>query len=49
VGKVCLSIQLLLQCPNPDDPLDNGVAKVYKETPELARKNAEEWTKLYAR
>ena len=26
IRKVLLSIQRLLSCPNPDDPLDNGVA-----------------------
>jgi ubiquitin-conjugating enzyme E2 N len=48
VIKVCLSIQVLMELPNPDDPLDNTVAEVYKTTPELARQYAAEWTKLYA-
>jgi hypothetical protein len=29
--QVCLSIQLLLQDPNPDDPLDPQIAKKWKE------------------
>eukprot|EP00483_Globobulimina_turgida_P002807 UN02812 len=46
--KVCLSIQSLLQEPNPDDPLDNKVADVFKKNPKLANKYAQEWTKIYA-
>ena len=46
--KVCLSIQSLLQEPNPDDPLDNKVAEVFKTNLKKAHKNAREWTKLYA-
>eukprot|EP01084_Bolivina_argentea_P132148 233187_1 len=46
--KVCLSIQSLLQEPNPDDPLDNKVAEVWKSNLKLAHKNAKQWTKIYA-
>jgi ubiquitin-conjugating enzyme E2 N len=48
IGKVCLSVQVLLQCPNPDDPLDNKIAEVWKTNLELAEKTAREWTVLYA-
>lgn len=30
LDKVLLSIQMLLQCPNPDDPLDASAAQLYK-------------------
>jgi ubiquitin-conjugating enzyme E2 D len=30
LDKVLLSIQTLLQCPNPDDPLDSTAASLYK-------------------
>ena len=49
VPKVCLSIQLLLQCPNPDDPLDNNIAKVWKENPKQANATAIQWTRQFAR
>eukprot|EP01084_Bolivina_argentea_P234452 394715_1 len=39
--SVCLSIQSLLQEPNPDDPLDNKVAAVWKNNPKLAHQNAQ--------
>lgn len=48
IDKVCLSIQLLLQTPNPADPLDPQIAKVWTDTPKLAEERAREWTKLYA-
>lgn len=48
VGKVCLSIQLLLQCPNPDDPLDTKVADHWKKDEPGANRTAKEWTKQFA-
>jgi len=48
VQKVCLSIQLLLQAPNPDDPLDNGIAKHWKDNEKDALATAKQWTKKYA-
>lgn len=48
VEKVCLSIQLLLQAPNPDDPLDNNVATLWKTNEEQAKQNAKEYTKKFA-
>eukprot|EP00484_Ammonia_sp_Unknown_P023920 CAMPEP_0197036890 /NCGR_PEP_ID=MMETSP1384-20130603/14251_1 /TAXON_ID=29189 /ORGANISM="Ammonia sp." /LENGTH=154 /DNA_ID=CAMNT_0042467117 /DNA_START=103 /DNA_END=567 /DNA_ORIENTATION=- len=48
IPKVCLSIQSLLQEPNPDDPLDNKVAAVWKSNLPAAEKTAKEWTQIYA-
>ena len=47
IGKVCISVQVLLQCPNPDDPLDNRIADIWKQDLK-AEDTAREWTKLYA-
>jgi ubiquitin-conjugating enzyme E2 N len=49
IDKVCLSILLLLQNPNPEDPLDNKVANVMKTNPTQFKKNAIKMTKDYAR
>lgn len=48
IDKVCLSIQLLMQCPNPDDPLDNVVAAQWKNQPQVALSAAKDWTKKFA-
>lgn len=48
MDKICLSIQLLLQFPNPDDPLDNNIAQVMKTDNKKFLKKAAEWTRLYA-
>jgi len=48
VKSVCLSIQVLLQDPNPDDPLANDVADRWKGDVEGAKKTAAEWTAKYA-
>jgi len=48
ISRVCLSIQVLMQDPNPDDPLDNKVADQWKNNLQLAHKTAREWTKMYA-
>ena len=34
--------------PNPDDPLNNVVADLWKTNEDQALKNAREWTRLYA-
>ena len=49
IDKVCLSILLLLQNPNPDDPLDQTVAKQWRENNAEAQRIAREWTQKYAR
>jgi len=48
IDKVCLSIQLLLAAPNPDDPLDTKVAGHWKKDEAGAMKVAREWTKKHA-
>ena len=48
IYRVALSIYLLLQDPNPDDPLDNKVAAVWKDDIKRAHEIAKEWTKKYA-
>ena len=48
IRTLLLSIQMLMSTPNPDDPLDEQIAQVYKTDPETAMINAREWTKLYA-
>ncbi|XP_020622924.1 ubiquitin-conjugating enzyme E2 N-like [Orbicella faveolata] len=49
IRTVLLSIQALLSAPNPDDPLANDVAELWKIDEEKAIKNAKEWTRLYAK
>jgi len=49
IDKVCLSIQLLMQNPNPDDPLDPAVAAAWKKDLKTASKTASEWTKKWAK
>ncbi|KAJ8261622.1 hypothetical protein GJAV_G00156410 [Gymnothorax javanicus] len=49
IRTVLLSIQALLSAPNPDDPLANDVAELWKTNEELAIKTARQWTKLYAK
>ena len=41
-------MQALLSSPNPDDPLDNEIAEVWKNNPAKAQQTAKEWTSLYA-
>ncbi|EPY50173.1 ubiquitin conjugating enzyme Ubc13 [Schizosaccharomyces cryophilus OY26] len=48
IRTVLLSIQALMGAPNPDDPLDNDVAKIWKENEQQAISNAREWTQKYA-
>ena len=48
ISKVLLSIQQLLGDPNPDDPLDNQVAKVWKEQNAVALSTARDWTSRHA-
>jgi ubiquitin-conjugating enzyme E2 N len=49
IDKVCLSIQLLLQNPNPDDPLDPNIAKQWKSNIKIAEATAREWTQKHAK
>merc|ERR1719231_470766 len=48
IRTVLLSIQALLSAPNPDDPLDNGVAEMWKTNEPQALQNAKEWTAKHA-
>lgn len=48
IRTVLLSIQALLSAPNPDDPLANDVAELWKVNEAEAIRNAKEWTRLYA-
>jgi len=48
IRTVLLSIQALLSSPNPDDPLDTGVANAYKEDRARAEATSREWTRQYA-
>ena len=49
IRTVLISIQGLLSAPNPDDPLDNGVAEMWKTQENVALANAKEWTQKYAK
>mmetsp|Transcript_21813 Transcript_21813/g.33545 ORF Transcript_21813/g.33545 Transcript_21813/m.33545 type:complete len:152 (+) Transcript_21813:46-501(+) len=48
IRTVLLSIQALLSVPNPDDPLDNTVAELWKTDVSAAQAKAAEWTRIYA-
>jgi len=48
IRTVLLSIQALLSAPNPDDPLENDVAELWKSNEQEALKNARSWTLQYA-
>ncbi|KAG8462836.1 hypothetical protein KFE25_001609 [Diacronema lutheri] len=48
VRTVLLSIQALLSAPNPEDPLDAGVADHWKSNEAAAIEEAKRWTQQYA-
>jgi len=48
IAKVLLSIQALMSAPNPDDPLDNGVAAHWTSDEPGALEEARRWTRMYA-
>jgi ubiquitin-conjugating enzyme E2 N len=48
IRTVLLSIQALLSAPNPDDPLDNGVADHWTSDEAGATARAREYTRMYA-
>ncbi|XP_018319380.1 ubiquitin-conjugating enzyme E2 N-like [Agrilus planipennis] len=48
IRTVLLSIQALLSAPNPDDPLANDVANMWKNDEEEAISVAKSWTRRYA-
>merc|ERR1711912_71443 len=48
IRTVLLSIQALLSAPNPDDPLNNQVAELWKTNEAQAIAEAKAWTQKYA-
>merc|ERR1711937_995506 len=48
IRTVLLSIQALLSAPNPDDPLDENVARQWREDENAAISTAKDWTRIYA-
>eukprot|EP01088_Endostelium_zonatum_P005155 TRINITY_DN16625_c0_g1_i1.p1 TRINITY_DN16625_c0_g1~~TRINITY_DN16625_c0_g1_i1.p1 ORF type:complete len:158 (+),score=24.47 TRINITY_DN16625_c0_g1_i1:27-476(+) len=48
IRTVLISIQALLSEPNPDDPLANDIAEVWKTNIKQAHSTAREWTRKYA-
>jgi len=48
IRTVLLSIQALLSAPNPDDPLANDVAEMWKKDEQAAIREAKEWTQQHA-
>ena len=49
IRTVLLSVQGLLSTPNPEDPLDEEVAKLWKENKKKALRLAKESTERYAK
>jgi len=49
IRTVLLSIQALLSAPNPDDPLANDVAQLWKQNEQQAIRTAKEWTAQHAK
>ncbi|KAJ9449115.1 Ubiquitin-conjugating enzyme E2 36 [Diplonema papillatum] len=48
IRTVLISIQALLSAPNPDDPLNNEAAELWKSNEQLAINKAKEATRKYA-
>uniref|UniRef100_A0A8C5KW07 UBC core domain-containing protein n=1 Tax=Jaculus jaculus TaxID=51337 RepID=A0A8C5KW07_JACJA len=48
ICTVLLSIQALLNAPNPDDPLANDVAEQWKTNEAQAIETARAWSRLYS-
>ena len=48
ISKALLSICSLLDDPNPDDPLEPSIARIYKTDREKYNELAKEWTLRYA-
>merc|ERR1712136_580466 len=46
--SVCLSLQVLMQSPNPDDPLDTKIADAWNNDLSGAEATARDWTRRYA-
>jgi len=48
IGKVLLSISSLLTDPNPDSPLEGGIASLYKSDRAKYNENVKEFTRKHA-
>jgi len=48
IRTVLISIQALLSAPNPDDPLANDVADMWKTNEKVAIETARQWTRAHA-
>ena len=48
ISQVLLSICSMMDDPNPDDPLEPSVARMYKEDRDKYEATAREWTFTYA-
>jgi len=48
IAKVLMSISSLLTDPNPNDPLEPDVARVYKANKKTFEQTAAQWTREYA-
>ena len=48
ISKVLLSIMSILCHPNPDDPMDSEIARLYKTDYDTYKQRAKEWTVKYA-
>ena len=49
IRHVLLSIQALMSAPNPEDPLANDIADVWKANLPLAHATARDWVAKYAK
>ena len=49
ISKLLLSISSLLTDPNPDDPLEAGIAELYKRDRKKYYSTAKRWTEKYAK
>jgi ubiquitin-conjugating enzyme E2 N len=49
IRTVLLSIQALMSAPNPDDPLNNEAADMWKRDEQGALNLARQWNSMYAR
>eukprot|EP00461_Guttulinopsis_vulgaris_P003251 UN03252 len=48
IHTVALSILLLLQSPNPSDPLDSTIADQFQHDPKAAEEKARKWARQFA-
>mmetsp|Transcript_56900 Transcript_56900/g.123111 ORF Transcript_56900/g.123111 Transcript_56900/m.123111 type:complete len:232 (-) Transcript_56900:258-953(-) len=48
IRTALLSVQALLAAPEPDDPQDAEVARMFKRTPKLFLQTAKHWTETFA-